>query len=107
MKSIRYFPAGLLVLLFVLNIYIGIIASPDPGFIMNIVFGAVYLSLGWLLISKFRFAELVVFIISLAIFFIYPMVADFTYIGVWSSGIMGGIDAIVIICCLILLMLKL
>jgi hypothetical protein len=107
MTSIRNLSAGFLFLLFVLNLYLGIIANPDPGFIKYIVFGAVYFALGILLISKFRFAELLGFIIALAILFIYPLLVDFKNMNVWSSGVLGGIDAIVVICCFILLLLKL
>jgi hypothetical protein len=107
MKAIRYFPAGLLLLLCVLNIYLGIITKPDPSFAMYIVFGVVYFTLGVLLISKFRFSELLGFIITLAIVFIYPLVVEFKNLNPWSSGIMGAIDAIVVIFCLILLMMKL
>ena len=107
MISIRNLSAGFLFFLFVLNLYFGIINKADPGFVMNIVFGAVYFALGLLLISKFRFAELLGLIITFAILIIYPVMADFKHLSVWSSGIMAGIDAIVLICCLLMLLLKL
>jgi hypothetical protein len=107
MTSFRYIPAGFLFLLFVLNLYLGIITNPDPGFLMYIVFGVVYFTLGLLLISKFRFSELLGFIMTFAILFIYPLMVDFKNLNVWSSGILGGIDAIVVICCLLMLLLKL
>jgi hypothetical protein len=107
MYSIRSIPAGLLILLCVLNLYLGIITRPDPGFVMYLVFGAVYLTLGVMVISKIRFALLLGFIITLALLFIYPLLVDFKNLNPWSSGIMGAIDAIIVICCLILLLLKL
>jgi hypothetical protein len=107
MKAIRYLSAGLLLLLCVLNLYIGIIAKPDPSFVMYMVFGVVYFTLGVLMISKIRLASWLGFIIPLAILFIYPLIVDFKNLDPWSSGIMGAIDAIVVICCLILLLIKL
>jgi len=103
---IRYFPAGLLLLLCVLNLYLGIITRPDSSFVMYIIFGVVYFTLGLLLISKIRFAELIGLIIPLVILFIYPFIVDFKNLHPWSSGFMGAIDAIVVICCLILILLR-
>jgi hypothetical protein len=107
MISIRNLSAGFLFLLFVFNLYLGIISKPDNGFVMPLVFGVVYFSLGLLLISKFRFAEIIGFIMTSAILLIYPIMVDFKNLTVWSSGILAGIDAIVIICCLLMLLLKL
>ena len=73
---------------------------------MFMVFGIVYFTLGVLLISKMRFAELLGFIVPLAILFIYPLVVDFKNLRPWSSGFLGAIDAIVVISCLILFMMK-
>jgi hypothetical protein len=107
MISIRNLSAGFLFILFALNLYIGIISGPGHSFVMNIVFGVVYFTLGSLLISRFRFAELLGFIVTSAILFIYPMLVDFTGLSVWWSGILAGIDAIVLISCLLMLLLKL
>ena len=107
MKAMNYLPAGLLLLLCVLNLYLGIITMPDSSFVMYLVFGLVYLTLGVILINKFRFAELLGFIMSLALVFIYPLLVDFKHLNPWLSGIMGATDAIVAICCLFLLMMKL
>jgi hypothetical protein len=106
MKAIHYLPTCLLLILFVLNLYLGIITRPDPGFVMYIVFSFIYFMLGVLLISKMRYAELLGFIIPLAILFIYPLMVHFKNLHPWSSGILGAINAIVIICCLILLMIR-
>lgn len=104
MKAIRFLSAGFLLLLCVLNLYLGIITRPDPSFVMYIVFGAVYFTVGVLVISKIRFTLWIGFIIPLAILFIYPLLVEFKNLNPWSSGIMGAIDAIVVICCLILLL---
>lgn len=107
MISIRYISAGLVFLLFVWNLYLGIITRPDASFLKYIVFGVVFLTLIVLLIRKIRFAELLGFIISFAVFFVYPLMMDFKNLNPWSSGIMAGIDVIVLICCLLMLLLKL
>jgi hypothetical protein len=98
MRSIRIIPIGLLFLLFVANLYIGILASPGHG--------AVYLTVGLLMISKFRFAELTGFLVPIAIFFIYPIMPDFKNLHPWTSGIMSMFNATIMICCFILLILK-
>ncbi len=106
MIAIRYLSAGLLLLLCVLNLYLGIITKPNPGFVMYIVFGVVYFTLIVLLISKIRFALWLGMIIPLALLFIYPLMVDFKNLNPLSYGIMGAIDAIVAIFCLILVLLK-
>jgi hypothetical protein len=106
MRAIYFLPSGLLLFLCILNIYLGIITNPDKGFIVYLAFGVIYLALGVLLISRFRFAEFLGLLITLAILFIYPLLVGFENMNPWSSGIMGGINAIIFICCLILLLLK-
>ncbi len=106
MKAIHYLPISLLLLLSVLNLYLGIITKPDPSFAIYIVFGVVYFTLGVLLISKMRGAELLGFIIPLAIVFIYPLIVDFKNLHPWSSGFLGAINALVVLCCLYLLLVK-
>ena len=106
MKAIYFLPSGLLLLLCVLNFYLGIITRTENAFIVYLVFAAVYLMLGVLLISRFRFAEILGLLITLAILFIYPLLVGFENMNPWSSGIMGGVNAIIFICCLILLLLK-
>jgi hypothetical protein len=107
MKAIHNLAAGLLLLLSILNIYLAIITKPDPSYSMYLVFGIVYFVLALLLYSNIRFSEFLGFIIPLAILFIYPALIGFKNLNPWSSGIMGAIDAIVVICCLIMLLLKL
>jgi hypothetical protein len=107
MKAIPYLPTGLLLLLCVLNLYLGIISRPDHGFVMYIVFGLVYLTLDVLVISKIRLASWLGFVIPLAILFIYPLMVDFKHLNPWSSGFMGAVDALVVIYFLYLLLMKL
>jgi len=105
-KAINSLPSGFLLLLCVLNLYLGIIARPDPGFVIYIAFGVVYFTLGVLLIIKMRCAELLGFILPLAIVFIYPLIVDFKNLHPWSSGFLGAINAVVVLCCLYLLLVK-
>jgi hypothetical protein len=104
--SIRIIPIVLLLLLFVANLYLGLITKPDPGFFKYLIFSVVYLILSLLLIKKIRFAELIGLLFTLAIFFIYPVVLDFKHLHPWSSGVLSTFNGIVIIACFILLLLK-
>ena len=106
MKAIHYLPVGLLLLLCILNLYLGIITKPDPSFVMYIVFGVVYFTLGVLLISKMRGSEILGFIIPLAIVFIYPLIVDFKNLHPWSSGFLGATNALVVLFYLYLLLAK-
>ena len=106
MRTIRIIPILLLFLLFGLNLYLGIITKPHPSFIKYLIFSAIYLMLGVLLISKIRFADLLGVLFPLAIFFIYPLIIDFKNLNPWSSGILASINAIVMISCFILVMNK-
>jgi hypothetical protein len=107
MKTIAYIPSGLLLLLCILNFYLGIISQPDPGFAMYIVFGIVYLVLDVLVNSKIRHASWLGFIIPLAVLFVYPVLVDFKHLNPWSSGFMGALDGLVVIYFLYLLLMKL
>jgi hypothetical protein len=107
MVSIRHISSGLLLLLFALHLYLGIITMPDSSYVMYLVFGIIYFALGMLFLSKFRYAELLGLIITSGILFIYPAIVNLKYLNPWSSGVMGAIDAILIICCLLMLLLKL
>jgi hypothetical protein len=107
MKTIAYIPTGLLLLLGLLNFYLGIITRPDPGFVMYMVFGIVYLALDVLVNSKIRVASWLGFIIPLAVLFIYPVLVDFKHLNPWSSGFLGALDGLVVIYFLYVLLLKL
>jgi hypothetical protein len=104
--SIRIIPAALLLLLFVSNLYLGLITNPDPGFIKYLMFSVIYLILGLLLISKIKFADLIGLLTTLLVFFIYPVISDFKNLHPWSSGILGTFNGIVMISCFISLLLK-
>jgi integral membrane sensor domain MASE1 len=105
-RSIRFIPIGLLLLLFVSNLYLGLITYPYVIYVKYVIFSVIYLALGLVLMSKLRFAELVGFIVSLAILFIYPIIQDFKNLHPWSSGVLSSFNAIVIVSCFLLLMLK-
>jgi len=107
MKAIRYLSAGLLFFLCVINLGVGIITWPEPGFVMYMVVGIVYFTLGLLLTTKYGIALWLGLLIPLALLFVYPVVVDLKYLNPWLSGVMGSFDAIVAICCLIMLLLKL
>jgi hypothetical protein len=105
-KLIRYISVILLFILSGWNICLGIIHRPEPDFFMYFVFGAGFFALGAVLNSRFRSASSVGFIVSATVLIVYPMIADLRNFTPWSSGIMAGVVAIVVICCLILMMLK-
>jgi hypothetical protein len=106
-KLIRYISVVLLFILSAWNIYLGILHRPEIDHVTYFVFGAGFFALGAVLISRFRSASSVGFIVSATVLIVYPMIADLKNFTPWSSGIMAGIVAIVLICCLILMMVKL
>ena len=106
MRSIRFIPIILVFLLFGINLYLGIITRPHPSFIKYLVFSAIYLMLGLVLISNIKFADMLGVLIHLAIFFIYPAILDFKNLHPWSSGIMAAINAIVLISCFYSVLIK-
>jgi hypothetical protein len=106
MNPVSYIATSLLFLLCILNLYLGIITVPDNSFIGYFLFSVVYFTIGLLIIRKFRFAELFGFLIPLGILFIYPLIVNFENMNSWLAGILGAFDAIVVICCLILGLLK-
>lgn len=107
MISIRYISAGLVFLLSIVNFYLGIIDANNSTFLKYIFFFIIYFALGIFLIRNNRFSGLAGFIIPFALLFIYPAIVDFNNLHPWSSGALAGMDALVIICCFILLMLRL
>jgi hypothetical protein len=104
--SIRIIPIILLGLLFASNLYLGFITYPNSSFLKYLIFGIVYFVLGILFISKIRFAELIGLIVTIAIFFIYPTILDFKNLHASSAGVLSIFNAIVMISCFILLLLK-
>lgn len=107
MVSVRSLSAGLLFFLFAWNLYLGIITKPDHSFLIYIGFCIAFFALAALLLSKFKFAEFIVFILSLAVLIIYPIIVDFINLTPFLSGIMAGIVVIILICSLLLVMLRL
>lgn len=105
-NTIRIIPVFLLLLLFVSNLYLGITASPNTNLVKYLIFSVIYLILGLLLISKIKFADLIGLLITLLIFFIYPVIMDFKNLHSWTSGIMSTFNGIVTISCFIMLLLK-
>ena len=105
MKTIRYLAASLLLLTGVLHI-LPIIKTPSgPNVVPMMVFGIIYFAIGVLLIMKIRFASL--------LGLIFPLIGlgiGFFVVGLknWDTmlSFLFGIDAVVIICCLLLLLNK-
>ncbi len=106
MKTIRYLSAGLVLLFCIWNLYLGIKSFTDPGFIIHTVIAILYFILGVLVLSKIRMASWIAFLAPLAVLFIYPVITDFKDLNPWSSGLMGAIDAIIVICGLLLLLIR-
>ena len=105
MKTIRYLAACLLLLTGILH-FLPIIKTPsDPTAIATLVGGIIYLTIGVLLIMKIKFAPL------LGLFFpLLGLALGFIVTGIknWDLllSIMFALDAIVAICCLLLLLNK-
>jgi len=105
MKTIHYLAACLLLLTGILH-FLPVIKTPsDPNAIPMLVFGIVYFTIGVLLIMKIRFATL--------LGLIFPLIGlgtGFFVVGFknWDSmlSFLFAIDAVVIICCLFLLLNK-
>jgi hypothetical protein len=105
MKPIRYLAAGLLLLTGVLHI-IPIFKSPaDPNALPMMIFGIAYFTIGVLLILKIRFDTILGIIFPLT-----GLGTGFFVVGIknWDAMLtfMFGVDAVVAICCLVLLLNK-
>jgi len=103
MKTIRYLAACLLLLTGILHILPMFKAPSEPNSLPMLVFGIVYFAIGVMLIMKIRFDSL-----SGVIFPIIGLGTGFFVVGVknWDGMLtfMFITDAVVVICCLILLM---
>lgn len=106
MKSLNLIPSAIIGILFFSNLYLGLITIPDTVYIKYLIFSAIYLLVGFMLISKTKYSELIGFLVPSAILILYPMIMELKNLHPWSSGVLGAFNAIVIICCFILLMLK-
>ena len=105
MKIIRYLAAGLLLLTGILHILPIFKVPSDPNSLPMLVFGIAYFTIGVLLILKVRFDTLMG-----VIFPIIGLGTGFFVVGIknWTTMItfLFAIDAVVAICCLILLLKK-
>ena len=105
MKTIRYFAALLMLVTGVLHILPMFGEPRDPNALPMLVFGIVYLAVGVLLIFKIRFSEI--------LGIVFPLIGlgtGFFVVGLknWDTvlSILFIIDAIVVICCIVLLLNK-
>jgi len=105
MRTIRFLVAGLLLLSGILHLYLAIKAPSDPNFVPALAFGIVYLTIGVFLILKKRLAIWLGFIIPIIPLALSPFMVDFKNLDAWTI-ILLSIDALVVICCLILLLNK-
>lgn len=105
MKAIRYLAAGLLLLTGILHILPMFKAPSDPNSIPMLIFGIAYFAVGIMLIMKIKFDSL--------LGVIFPLIGlgtGFFVVGIknWNTMLtfMFAIDAVVVVCCLILLLNK-
>jgi hypothetical protein len=105
MKAIRYLAAGLMLLTGVLHILPMFKDPSDPNSLPMLIFGIAYFTVGVLLILKVRFDTLLGII-----FPILGLGTGFFVVGIknWDAMLtfLFAIDAVVIICCAILLLNK-
>jgi len=105
MKTIRYFASLLMLVTGVLHILPMFSEPRDPNALPMLAFGIVYLAVGVLLILKIRFSEI--------LGIVFPFIGlgtGFFVVGLknWDTmlSILFIIDAIVVICCIVLLLNK-
>ena len=105
MKPIRYLAAGLLLLTGILHILPMFKTPGDPNSIPMLIFGIVYFAIGVLLILKIKYDSLLG-----VIFPLFGLGTGFFVVGIknWNTMLtfLFVIDAVVVICCLILLLNK-
>ena len=105
MKPIRYLAAGLLLLTGILHILPMFKTPSDPNSIPMLIFGIAYFAVGVMLIMKIKFDSLLGIIIPLI-----GLGVGLFMIGIknWTAMLtfLFAIDAVVVICCLILLLNK-
>ena len=105
MKIIRYFAACLLLLTGVLHIIPIIKTSSDPNAVPMLIFGIVYFTVGVLLLLKVKYSDLLGII-----FPIIGLGTGFFVVGLknWDAMLtfLFAIDAVVVICCILLLLNK-
>jgi uncharacterized membrane protein HdeD (DUF308 family) len=103
MKTIRYLAALLMVITAILHVLPMFREVKDPNAIPMLVFGIVYFAIGLLLFMDKKFSQI--------LGIIFPLIGlgvGFVVVGLnnWDTmlTIMFIIDAVVVICCLILLL---
>ena len=105
MKPIRYLAAGLLLLTGILHILPMFKTPSDPNSLPMLIFGIAYFAVGVMLMMKIKFDSLLGIIVPLI-----GLGVGFFKIGIknWTNMLtfLFAIDAIVLICCLILLLNK-
>ena len=105
MKPIRYLAAGLLLLTGILHILPMFQTPSDPNSLPMLIFGIAYFAVGVMLIMKIKFDSLLGIIIPLI-----GLGVGLFMIGIknWTAMLtfLFAIDAVVVICCLILLLNK-
>jgi|LAHU01.1.fsa_nt_gb hypothetical protein len=105
MKTIRYLATGLLVLTGVLHIYLSIAESTQEQFVPTLIFGIVYCILGFLILSKKRFAIWFGLILPLL-----PLTGSLIKVDFKTTDLMTfivlGLDLAILLSCLILILSK-
>jgi uncharacterized membrane protein HdeD (DUF308 family) len=105
MKTIRYFAALLMLITGVLHILPMFGEPRDPNALPMLAFGIAYFIIGILLILKIRFSEVLGIVVPLV-----GLGTGFFVVGLknWDTmlSILFIIDAIVVICCIVLLLNK-
>lgn len=102
MKAIRYFASVLLLITGVLHFFPMFSEPRDPNALPMLAFGIVFFGIGVMLLLRIRLSEI--------LGILFPLIGlgtCFFVVGLknWDTmlGIMAIIDAIVIICCIVLL----
>ena len=105
MKSIRYLAAFLMILTGVMHVLPMFKSPQDSNALPMLIFGIIYFGIGVLLILKFKYS----YILGI----VFPLIGlgtGFFVVGIknWDVilSIMFAIDAIVVICCVLLILNK-
>jgi hypothetical protein len=102
MKAIRLFAAGLLLFSGVLHLVLAIKDPSDPMFVISLIVGIVYFTLGVLIALKKRIAIWLGFILPVIALALSPFMADFKTLDAWEWIILA-IDLPLVLSCLVLL----
>ena len=106
MKTIRYVAALLMILTGVMHI-LPIFKSPrDSTAILMLAFGIIYLAIGVLLALNLKFAPILGIVFPLIGLGTPVFVAAPRNLSPIMFGILGGIDVVVLVCCILLVFNK-